>query len=584
MVSTFAEKYRKDQEDKGKPIHAREPLKKTASNNWMHVACAVWMPEIRFTDADRMESAEGFGTVAAMASRMEPYCKLCKTREGACVACQQCHEHFHIGCADEAGYTFGFDIVPVKGSRKDLVSTVTLGPESGTMTAAIWCKEHTIKTIVHPINELVPETGLTALQTFVRTYKEADLTLTGTVRKAGQLTQINRSIAPAAAQGATSRQSPVIVNTVNGASRSSPSALPPEQNQGSLSNGYSRSHSPECQSCGTAESLEYYTHEERTLCHRCHVRQKMGSLEASSVAIHLDLDDDETSRPSQVPDLFSLTDPAPTPLPVSLPQNPVHQSSLGQAAPVSCQQPANEAQHGISAEVVDHWSQQLSALVVHITNIATGARHRFDGRVIGTLDENPLHLWSRLTTRAANAVGFDVQRQIICTEDQQCLDGHEAMMNALGALLRANKLETEWQIVPRKVDRIEPSLASGQSGRPNGYSAPHAGPHLSLQPGARRTSDATSRIPLLESTTGALPVGPSTTTSSPFFTDPRRLVLGSAYPQTGSTPGVYLSASPPMAVQMLGRESTPREQTGTGVAGARANGASSSPNLKNLVH
>jgi len=207
------------------------------------------------------------------------------------------------------------------------------------------------------------------------------------------------------------------------------------------------------------------------------------------------------------------------------------------------------------------------------------------GSDIGTLDENPLHLWSRLTTRAATAIDFDDQRQVIRTEDQQCLDGHEAMMNALGALLRANKLETEWQIVPLMREKVQPPSLSGQPARPNGFPAPHMAPHVISQQGARRPSDVTARMPLPESTTGAFPAGSSTRTSSPYFTDPRPPGLGSAYPHIGlTTPGAYLSASPPMAVQMTRRESTPREQTGPVVPVARANGASSSPNLRNLVH
>lgn len=54
------------------------------------------------------------------------------------------------------------------------------------MTAAIWCKDHVpTKTIVHRMHDIVDADGTTnALQLYVRTFKQADLTLTGTVRKA----------------------------------------------------------------------------------------------------------------------------------------------------------------------------------------------------------------------------------------------------------------------------------------------------------------------------------------------------------------------------------------------------------------
>ena len=57
------------------------------------------------------------------------------------------------------------------------------------MAAVVWCKEHTIKTIVHPIHEVGKDPDVNALQLFVRNYKQADLTLTGTIRKANLLNQ-----------------------------------------------------------------------------------------------------------------------------------------------------------------------------------------------------------------------------------------------------------------------------------------------------------------------------------------------------------------------------------------------------------
>ena len=91
----------------------------------------------------------------------------------------------HVECAHQAGYVLGFDIAPVKGSRRDQVSVVNVNGEVGTMTAAVWCKEHVpTKTIVHQMHDIVDETGINALQLYVQNFKQADLTLTGTVRKA----------------------------------------------------------------------------------------------------------------------------------------------------------------------------------------------------------------------------------------------------------------------------------------------------------------------------------------------------------------------------------------------------------------
>ncbi len=65
------------------------------------------------------------------------------------------------------------------------------------MSAAVWCKEHTLKTIVHPIHEVSHESGLNALQIYVRNYKQADLALTGTARKANLLAQTTKMFAQA---------------------------------------------------------------------------------------------------------------------------------------------------------------------------------------------------------------------------------------------------------------------------------------------------------------------------------------------------------------------------------------------------
>ncbi|KAG8625127.1 hypothetical protein KVT40_006878 [Elsinoe batatas] len=190
--------YTRRQSELNRSVQPREPLKKTDGNNWVHVLCSVWTPEIKFSNARKLERAEGFGTIPA--ARYEAICKLCKNgRKGACVSCQQCHGNFHVACAFEAGYIFGFDITPVKGSRKDQITTVTMGQETGAATPAIWCKDHSIKTNVHPMTELVDDSGKTALELYVENYKQADQTLTGTARKANSVSQSIRGANQAAA-------------------------------------------------------------------------------------------------------------------------------------------------------------------------------------------------------------------------------------------------------------------------------------------------------------------------------------------------------------------------------------------------
>ncbi|EFQ87203.1 hypothetical protein PTT_17351 [Pyrenophora teres f. teres 0-1] len=210
LVDKAKEEYRIRQQEKGRPLVPREPLKRTADNNWVHVYCAIWHPEIKFSSAARLDMVEGIG---APTLRYDAVCKLCKTTEGACTSCLQCHATFHVGCAHSSGYTFGFDMTPVKASRRDAVPTVTLNGETGTLIAAIWCKEHAPKTVVHPMNKEVEGTELIALQLFAREFKQADLTLTGTARKANLVDQTTRVVPQVVSTQVNRRASAVTAST-----------------------------------------------------------------------------------------------------------------------------------------------------------------------------------------------------------------------------------------------------------------------------------------------------------------------------------------------------------------------------------
>lgn len=189
MMQEAIKLYRQRQEAVGKPVGPREPLKRTVGNNWVHVTCAVWTPEIRFGHAKELEPAEGFCFIPG--EKYREVCKICKSNKGACVPCHHssCNAHFHVGCAFHSQYRFGFDITPVKSSRRDSVNSMRLGQETGAASAAIWCPHHQVSGVVHDIGEMTEKDGTNALQRFVQTYKQADLTLTGTLRKAAHVQQ-----------------------------------------------------------------------------------------------------------------------------------------------------------------------------------------------------------------------------------------------------------------------------------------------------------------------------------------------------------------------------------------------------------
>ncbi|KAI0555342.1 hypothetical protein F4679DRAFT_578728 [Xylaria curta] len=219
------ESYQKKQVELRRPVNPREPLKRTADNNWVHVTCAVWTPEVKFSSAKALCLAEGIPSIPR--TRHEEVCKVCKERRGACVLCHSCRAPVHVECAHKNGYLLGFEITPVKGSRRDQHNIVTIGGETGSMSALVWCKEHIPqKTVVHRMHDIVKaedeqSSDVNALQLYVRNFKQADLALTGTVRKANlaNVTTKTTTAAPPAFQNRR-HSSTTVPNTTPAGQRS----------------------------------------------------------------------------------------------------------------------------------------------------------------------------------------------------------------------------------------------------------------------------------------------------------------------------------------------------------------------------
>jgi hypothetical protein len=189
MVIEAVKLYRQHQHDAGRAENPREPLKKTSGNHWAHVTCSVWIPEIKFGNAERLEPAEGFGLIPQ--ERYQESCKFCKLKKGPTVSCHfsGCNAQFHVGCALRESCWMGFDITPVKSSRRDVVNTIKLGEEVGSAVPAIWCASHPMPPGLHEMSEMDEDGKFNALQLYVQTYKQADSSYTGTVRKASYLQQ-----------------------------------------------------------------------------------------------------------------------------------------------------------------------------------------------------------------------------------------------------------------------------------------------------------------------------------------------------------------------------------------------------------
>lgn len=158
-------------------LTALDVYKPTECNNWVHLVCATWTPEILYGDAVTLQPVEGAGSLPP--SRYDSPCTICNEVRGSVVTCSEpsCRTRFHVSCAFQAqpSYTLAFEIFPVKTSRRDSVQTLTFKSETGHMCAQIWCKEHrgvAKSKTTYDFYESDTKQGLTALQAFTRTHKQ----------------------------------------------------------------------------------------------------------------------------------------------------------------------------------------------------------------------------------------------------------------------------------------------------------------------------------------------------------------------------------------------------------------------------
>lgn len=217
--------YRKKQEDLNRPLGPREALKRTADNNWVHVTCAILTPEVKFGDAKAIEPSEGIPSIQR--AKYEEVCHVCNDIGGACVSCLSCRAFYHVECARKQGHVLAFEIIPVKSSRRDQTHIVNFNGESGVMAPGIWCKDHVPKKNIHYMHESMDDTGLNALQTYVQNYKQADLNLTGTVRKATLMTDAAKTAGTAVRAGFRRMSTTTVPNGGTAQSRANGTSVEP---------------------------------------------------------------------------------------------------------------------------------------------------------------------------------------------------------------------------------------------------------------------------------------------------------------------------------------------------------------------
>lgn len=167
-------------------LRARKP---TEGQGWAHVLCAVFTPDLVFTDAARLRLVEKISLIPRR--QWLTACAICNEVDGSVIKCSDCPKEFHVSCAWGQGYRFGFEIQQVKGSRQNMTTMVTFNDRTGCMNHIVSCKEHD-----RSRRELLEicetnEEGKTALQVYCQSYKQVPVKdVHGLLRKARRLDQI----------------------------------------------------------------------------------------------------------------------------------------------------------------------------------------------------------------------------------------------------------------------------------------------------------------------------------------------------------------------------------------------------------
>uniref|UniRef100_A0A3B1KAV2 Bromodomain containing 1b n=1 Tax=Astyanax mexicanus TaxID=7994 RepID=A0A3B1KAV2_ASTMX len=110
-------------------------LKRTDDDRWGHVVCAIWVPEVGFTNTLFIEPIDGVANIPP--ARWKLTCYLCKERGvGACIQCSKanCYTAFHVSCAQKAGLYMKMEPI------KEVTDT---GSTTFTVKKTAYCCSHT---------------------------------------------------------------------------------------------------------------------------------------------------------------------------------------------------------------------------------------------------------------------------------------------------------------------------------------------------------------------------------------------------------------------------------------------------------
>ncbi|KAJ2449749.1 hypothetical protein EV183_004716 [Coemansia sp. RSA 2336] len=115
-------------------------FKKTTTNKWAHLLCALWIPEVGISNTVYMEPIDSIDQIPK--SRWRLFCHLCHRKAGACIQCshRQCFTAFHATCA----------------RRAHLAMTVKPDRRTGETVFRVFCERHTPASHMQKIDLAAP--------------------------------------------------------------------------------------------------------------------------------------------------------------------------------------------------------------------------------------------------------------------------------------------------------------------------------------------------------------------------------------------------------------------------------------------
>ncbi|XP_072311138.1 bromodomain-containing protein 1 isoform X2 [Eucyclogobius newberryi] len=133
-------------------------VKRTDDERWGHVVCALWIPEVGFSNSTFLEPIDGVHEIPS--TRWKLACYLCKEKGiGACIQCHKanCYTAFHVSCAQKAGLYMKMEPVK-KGAADDETET------DFHVNKTSYCGSHTphgcVRRPLNIYNKVKPKNGL----------------------------------------------------------------------------------------------------------------------------------------------------------------------------------------------------------------------------------------------------------------------------------------------------------------------------------------------------------------------------------------------------------------------------------------